>query len=69
MPRMEGGDGAHAFNLVDVAARLEKALAEQRQARTVAEQKKAFLAKTWVTAGEPHPRWTHTGKSSSLAAS
>ena len=36
---MEGGDGAHAFDLVDVAARLGDRLAEQRRGDAIAEQK------------------------------
>src|SRR5690242_11803204 len=42
MTRMEGCDRAHAFNLVDVPARLDEALAEKRHTGSIAEQEQAF---------------------------
>ena len=41
---MEGGDGPHALDLVDMAARLRQRLAEQRLRRPVAEQQQPLAA-------------------------
>ena len=39
---MEGRDGAHALDLVDMAARLDQPLPEQRLRRPIAEQEQAL---------------------------
>jgi len=39
---MEGGDGAHAFDLVDVTPRLDEPLAKHGHAWTITEQKQAM---------------------------
>ena len=58
-----------------IAARRERDQKEEARAAAVESQKVAEQKKEWesvnssVTRGAPHPRWTHSGRSSSLIAS
>src|SRR3954465_2171661 len=78
MAGVEGGDGADTLDFVDVPARLDQTLAEERKAWAVAEQQQAlrlrqadvlagnFGARFAVHVGHPGAGWVETGEGTAV---